>query len=262
MKDIFFLSGLPRSGSTLLGSILGQNPSFFVTPTSPLLDLLCFTNEAFNKLEKRYTFDVKVSSENVYTGIVKNFYQHIEQPYIIDKHRGHPRNIESLKKFVTKNPKIICTNRPVSEVITSYIKLIIDNNQDDNFIDNHLRHNGIPINTESRAKVLWENYISDPYQSMQYGLKTNPKNILMVNYDDIVFNINKVLNNIYDFFEMKPYLGHTTTNIHNYCAEEKDHAWGLNNLHKIRTELSKTSISPKELLGEFLSKYYDQFNLG
>ena len=75
MKDIFFLSGLPRSGSTLLGSILGQNPSFFVTPTSPLLDLLCFTNEAFNKLEKRYTFDVKVSSENVYTGIVKNFYQ-------------------------------------------------------------------------------------------------------------------------------------------------------------------------------------------
>jgi len=92
MKDIFFLSGLPRSGSTLLGSILGQNPDFYVTPTSPLLDLLCFTNESFNKLENRYTFDIKIISENVYKGLVKSFYAHVKQPFIIDKHRGHPRN--------------------------------------------------------------------------------------------------------------------------------------------------------------------------
>lgn len=261
MKDIFFLSGLPRSGSTLLGSILGQNPDFYVTPTSPLLDLLCYTNDAFNNLEKRFTFDVKQTSENVYKGLVQNFYANIEKPYIIDKHRGHPRNVNSLEKFVTKNPKIICTNRPISEVITSYIKLILDNNQSDNFIDNHLRSEKIPINIESRAKVLWEHYISDPYQSMQYGLKNNPKNILIINYDDIVFDLNNVLLKIYDFIGMKPYPGHYTSDIHNYCAEEKDHAWGLNNLHNIRTELNKISVSPKELLGEFLASHYDQFSL-
>jgi sulfotransferase len=40
MKQIFFQSSLPRSGSTLLQNILGQNPDFYVTPTSGLLELV------------------------------------------------------------------------------------------------------------------------------------------------------------------------------------------------------------------------------
>ena len=38
--NIFFQSSLPRSGSTLLQNILGQNPDFYVTPTSGVLELL------------------------------------------------------------------------------------------------------------------------------------------------------------------------------------------------------------------------------
>jgi sulfotransferase len=261
MKDIFFLSGLPRSGSTLLGSILGQNPDFYVTPTSPLLDLLCFTNESFNKLENRYTFDIKIISENVYKGLVKSFYAHVKQPFIIDKHRGHPRNTESLRQFVTNNPKIICTNRPIPEVITSYIKLINNDNNKNNFIDDHLNKAGIPISVESRAKVLWENYISDPYQSMKSGLKLHSENILVVNYDDIISNTYEVLSKIYDFLGLKLYPGHHVENIHNYCAEEKDHAWGLNGLHDIRSNLEKQSTPPEQMLGKFLVDYYNQFNL-
>jgi sulfotransferase len=260
MKDIFFLSGLPRSGSTLLGSILGQNPDFHVTPTSPLLDLLCFTNESFNKLNTRYTFDLHTTSENVYKGIVKNFYEHIKSPYIIDKHRGHPRNAESLKRFVTSNPKIVCTNRPIPEVITSYIKLI--NKDKNNFVDDHLKKIETPISIESRSKVLWENYISDPYNSTKSGLQTHPENILIVNYDDLVFNTDKILNQIYDFLGLRFYQGHTTKNIHNYCAEEKDYAWGLNGLHDIRKNLEKQSTPPEIMLGKFLTEYYNQFNLG
>ena len=33
-KKVFFQSSLPRAGSTLLQNILGQNPEFYVTPTS------------------------------------------------------------------------------------------------------------------------------------------------------------------------------------------------------------------------------------
>ena len=41
MKDfhIFFVSGLPRSCSTLLMNLLGQNPRHHVTPTSGLIEL-------------------------------------------------------------------------------------------------------------------------------------------------------------------------------------------------------------------------------
>jgi len=37
---IFFHCSLPRSGSTILQNILGQNPDFYVTPTSGLMELI------------------------------------------------------------------------------------------------------------------------------------------------------------------------------------------------------------------------------
>ena len=37
---IFFVAGLPRSGSTLLMNLLGQNPQNHVTPTNGLIDLI------------------------------------------------------------------------------------------------------------------------------------------------------------------------------------------------------------------------------
>ena len=40
MEQIFFQSSLPRAGSTLLQNILGQNPDFYATPTSGVLELL------------------------------------------------------------------------------------------------------------------------------------------------------------------------------------------------------------------------------
>jgi len=39
-KQIYFQSSLPRAGSTLLQNIMGQNPDFYVTPTSGVLELL------------------------------------------------------------------------------------------------------------------------------------------------------------------------------------------------------------------------------
>lgn len=260
-KSIFFLSGLPRSGSTLLLSILAENPSVTVTPTSPLLDLLCYTNEAFEKLNEKYTYDTEIVSANVYKHIVEGFFENVKTKIVIDKHRGHPRNINPLKKFITPNPKIICTVRPISEVITSYIKLIEKNNQSDNFVDNSLRSRRISINTSNRAKCLWEEYIQDPYQSMVYGLKNHRKNLHIVEYDSIINNPEKTLEGIYQFLEIPFYKNHQFTNIHNACAEEKDAAWGLENLHKIRPRLEKTSTSPQQILGPFLTDYYNNFNL-
>ena len=51
IPKIFYQSSMPRAGSTLLQNILAQNPEFYVTPTSGLLELvfgarLNYTNSA------------------------------------------------------------------------------------------------------------------------------------------------------------------------------------------------------------------------
>ena len=245
-KTIFYLSGLPRSGSTLLGSLIGQRPDFTVTPTSPFLDLLCYTDEAFAKLDVTYTYEKNVISHNVYKSIVENFYNHVSTKYILDKHRGHPRNILPLRMFTGKEPKVICTIRPISEIITSYITLIEKNHGKNNFVDADLIKENKKINVSNRAEKLWKAYISDPYQSVQHGLAKNKSNMFFVEYDEL---------------EIEDYSGHDFGNIANKCSEEKDSAWGLDNLHKIRPALKKESANPKDVLGPYLASMYDEFNI-
>lgn len=259
MKGIFFLSGLPRSGSTLLGSILSQNPDIVVTPTSPFLDLLCFANQALQKVNQQYTFDYDVVSKNLYKSIFEGFYKSQTSHYVIDKHRGHPRNVEPWRLFLDVNPKIICTVRPIADVLASYLKLI-QLNPENNFVDQNLLKNNKQINTTNRAKCLWEEYVSDPYESMVIGLKNHRECLHLVDYDQMIFEPEKTIEAIYHFLQIPQYI-HDFDCIHNACAEEKDAAWGLENLHTIRKKLEKTSTPAEEILGKYLTDFYNQYNL-
>ena len=259
MKTLFFMSGLPRSGSTLLGSILSQHPKLQATPTSPLADLLCYINESFSKLDVRYTYDKKNIEYNTYSSILENFYNHIEKPYIIDKHRGWCKNITSIEKFLHQKPKIIATNRRVSEVLSSFILLIQKNKTEDNFIDAHLRKQGKEINIDNQVECLWKNYISDPYTGLVYGLTNHRDNIHLIDYNDLINDPKKEINKIYEFLEIESY-EHNFLNIENSCVEEDD-MWGLKNLHQIRSSLQKISPPPEEIIGEENAILYDRFNI-
>lgn len=259
MENIFFLSGLPRSGSTVLNAIISQNPDFTVAPTSPFLDLLCYTNEALNKTNFQYTYDFDKISLNLYKSIFKGFYQDCKTKYVLDKHRGHPRNVIPWRQFLGIDPKIICTIRPVADIIASYIKLIEETNSN-NFVDDYLTQNNISINTANRAKCLWEEYISDPYQSAKIGLENHRECILFVNYDDLISNPEKEMEIIYSFLNVSKYT-HNFFDIQDNCSEEKDFAWGLENLHKIRSVLQKTSTPASSILGQYLTDFYNQYNL-
>ena len=263
MKDqkIFFLSGLPRSGSTLLGSLIGQNSNFTVTPTSPVLDILCGANTLLDAANKTYTFDYKNKSSNLYKSIINGWYEDVKTKFILDKHRGYPKNIIPLRMFFDSNPKILCTNRPIADIITSYIVLLEKNKDPNNFVDIELRKLGLQINTTNRAKILWQNFISDPYLSMKTGLETCRNNLFIIEYDDLNKNPKTIMQNIYKFLEIEEFKNHNFENIHNYCAEEKDAAWGMRNLHDIRKVLKKTSIPAKDVLGGYLESHYNQFNL-
>ena len=40
VEKIYFQSSMPRSGSTIFQNLMGQNPEFYVTPTSGMLELV------------------------------------------------------------------------------------------------------------------------------------------------------------------------------------------------------------------------------
>ena len=253
---LFFLSGIARSGSTLLGSILNQNPDIYVSPTSPLLDLYCLVEANLQDLSKQYTFNIAAKSPAIHSRLHLSFYADVDKPYIIDKHRGWPRNIATLKSIVTPNPKVIATHRPIAENVVSFLKLI--DKDPNNFVDQDLKKKGMELSTINRALQIWRNYSSDPFESLQYGLKHHRECIHLVAYEDLVTSPDTVLKGIYDFLEI-PAFDHSFSAIENTCAEN-DSLWRMKDLHTLRPSLEKTSDDPLIVLGGDLFDYFNRID--
>lgn len=77
-KTFHFISGLPRSSSTLLVAILEQNPRFHAGMSSPVAALFSST---LANVSAGSEFSVVVSTEqcsNLLRGVFNNFYQDID----------------------------------------------------------------------------------------------------------------------------------------------------------------------------------------
>lgn len=258
MKQLYFLSGMQRSGSTLLTCLLNQNPQILATKTSPLLDILSSCEKTLKEVYGQYTFDYEEKNKNLTLGILNSFHSNEDFPIIVDKHRGWIGAIDLIQEV--HNPKIICTNRSVPEVITSFIKLIEKNNSLNNSIDKSLRSSGLPISITNRAEYIFHNFVNNPRQGIISALEKNKNYIHIVEYDDIVNNPKETISKIYDFLNIENF-EHNFNYIENTCKEEKDLAWGIENLHEIRNKLQKTSTPPEEVLGKELTEYYHQFDI-
>ena len=250
---------MQRSGSTLLACLLNQHPEIYSTPTSPLLDLINSLESQLDACNTQYTFDYENMSIKLVESLIDSFHKDVRKSIVVDKHRGWVSSIPKIKKY-TDNPKIICTNRSVPDVITSFIKLIESNNTLNNLIDKSLRSSGVPISINNRADYLFNEFVNSPRMSIIMGLENYRECIHIVEYDDLVSDPQSTMNKIYDFLELESF-DHNFNNIENTCEEEKDDAWGMENLHAIRNKLQKTSTPPEEVLGKELTEYYRQFDI-
>src|ERR1700748_1302740 len=73
-RKFHFISGMPRSGSTLLAAILNQNPRFRAGMTRPLADIM---GVVIAETSSKNDFSFAVSEDQraaLLRGLVKNFY--------------------------------------------------------------------------------------------------------------------------------------------------------------------------------------------
>jgi hypothetical protein len=82
----------------------------------------------------------------------------------------------------------------------------------------------------------------------------------LVDYNNLTNDPQKELEKIYNFLQIESF-DHDFNNILNTCAEEKDAAWGLENLHKIRSKLGRTNLPPEEVIGKENTDLFDKFNI-
>lgn len=249
------MSGLPRSGSTVLASILNQNPSVYVTPTSPMLNVAVKMQEAWREDPTVKANYFEEQARNLTKAILPAFWQHRPEPIIIDKGRGWAKNMPTVNALFGKKIKVIVVERDLPSIMASWLTIIKKQKSKD--FDNKLILSGMLATDENRMGEMWFNMVKDCMEGTQQIKKDVPDQIIVVKYDDLMYNAQHELSRIEEFLEL-PKHTYDFNNIQNDTVDDDLVAWGFEGLHTIRPTLQKTSKDPKEVLGvELYNRFVD-----
>jgi len=124
-KRIVILAGLPRSGSTLLANIIAQNPNFYVTPTSGIVDMLVQVrnywdlNDAFRAHDRELNEKLKC---NVLRSMLQGYFKHTDAPVCLDKNRYWCEFLEMAEMLLGSRDKVkvLVTVRDLRDVTASF----------------------------------------------------------------------------------------------------------------------------------------------
>ena len=270
VENIFFQSSMPRALSTTLQNILHQNPDFYATPTSGLLELWYgarnnFTHSPEFKAQDQETMS-KAFSAFCREGMFAYFNAITDKKYVIDKSRGHGFYRDFIDAFYP-NPKIICMVRDLKDIVCSYEKI---------HRKTPLKHPPLLDDSTARATTLFKrvNEWLHPTQAIGKAIerliaileKKWDDKFLFVKAEDLCLHPKAQMIRIYEYLEI-PYFEHDFENIEQYTQEE-DSIYGMGEgLHTIRPKLEMKPSDAKAILGADICEwlynnnrwYYDKF---
>src|SRR5882757_9824397 len=87
LKTLHFISGLPRSGSTLLAAILRQNPRIHAAMTSPVGSLFTALHNAMGQNKEFGVFIDDEQRERMLRGVFELYYQTYSREVVLDTNR-------------------------------------------------------------------------------------------------------------------------------------------------------------------------------
>jgi sulfotransferase len=265
---IFFNSSMPRSGSTLMQNILGNNPDIYATPTSGLVDLLISSKKAYTQSAVFKAQDEE-QMKSAYLhfcayGIHGYFQGLTDKPYVVDKSRAWAINKPFLDCFYP-NAKVICMVRDLRDIIASMEK-------------NYRKY-----------PDKWDMSSDDPPKGVTVGervslwMKAKPvgttltqlkevfhrgldKDILFVRFEDLCEEPEYVMEQVHNYLEI-PKFNYDFNDI-KQVTHEDDKFHGRYGDHKIKNSITPVESKANQLLGQFLCDelykrnqwYFKKFN--
>jgi len=252
MKSYYFISGLPRSGSTLLSGILKQNPEFYADIASPVERIAETSIDIITSAESNLTI-TEDQRKNLMYGIFDGYYKSIEKPVIFDSCRGWTKKTNFLQALFPYT-KILCPVRDIVSILNSF-EVISSKNP---FHTKTLaEHND---NVFSRCDGMMNKnggVVAEPWILLQEGYALNPEMIHFIEYENLCKEPEKTMRQVYEFLE-KPYYTHDFENVE-YSNENFDRACNLKDLHTVKRKVEYNP--PRCVLPPEIVKKYQKINM-
>jgi sulfotransferase len=262
-QKFHFISGLPRSGSTLLAALLRQNPRFHAGMTSPVGALFSGMLSQFSAGSEFGPVIQQSQRRRLLQGVFENFYaDKSDKDIIFDTGRLWSSKLPAVQDLFPQAKMIACV-RNVAWIMDSIERLYRANPYE----NTKLFNDDVERNTVySRVDTLAQRnrLVGFSWAALKEAFYSEQaSSLLIIEYDLLAQAPEKVLRLVYDFIE-EPWYPHDFNNIE-YDAPEFDEALGLKGLHKVRPKVTmeaRHTILPPDLFEQYskLSFWQDSRN--
>jgi sulfotransferase len=244
MKQHYFISGLPRSGSTLLSAILKQNPEFYADISSPVQSLCSSVIDVLTASENNLNIKEDQRTTLLHH-VFEGYYAHVNRSVIFDSNRGWTSRT-SLLKHLFPYTKIICCVREIEWILDSFERITAQNCLYTNTFADDESHQSVETRCVDMMDVKKSGMVIKPWYWLQEGLAINPDMILLIDYKDLCQNPKRTIEGVYRFIG-KDYYNHDFNNV-KYENEVFDMSINKRDLHTVKRKVEwvdRRSILPK-----------------
>lgn len=257
-----FISGLPRSGSTLLAGILRQNPRFHAAMTSPVASLLNTFLEQVGANGEFGTFFSHDKRRDMSRSLISAYYvDKADKPVIFDTNRMWTARLHQLAEL-TGDFKVICCVRNPAWIMDSFEVIYRRNPFDYSRMFNPASRQTVYsrcealINAGGTVGSAWA-ALKEAY----YGEYSD--RLLLVDYDLLTQHPARTLELIYQFIG-EPVFQHDFEQV-DYEENEFDQKLGVKGLHAVKKKVefkARRSILPPDLFMKYQDMDFWQDSTG
>lgn len=247
-KKYHMITGLPRSGSTLLSSILKQNPRFHASITDPLAVLtkgVIETSQDGPGMKTEVPIERRI---NTVKGLFDGFYKDIDKEVIFNTNRAWSYGIHMVKEIFPESRMIICV-RDIKWILDSFELAYRRNPLEKNSV-----FGGVGGSVYDRMDMLMEKggIVEFAYTGVKQAITGSEKYMIMlVEYDQLCRNPEGMMRAVYNFLN-EPYYNHDFNNVE-ASWDEYDAEIGLD-LHRVKQKVEfreRDTILPPDIQAKF-----------
>jgi sulfotransferase len=246
------ISGLPRSGSTLLSALLRQNPRFVAGVTSPVAMLCGSLLHSMSGATEFASFFTDDRRRAILQGVFHSYYGAIAADrVVIDTNRTWTTRLHMLAEMFPKT-RVICCVRDIGWILDSIERLVRRNALQPSKLFNYRTGGSI----YSRVDTLMDpekGLVGLPWSGLREAwFSESADRLILIEYDSLAREPKRVLGHLYDALQ-EPRFQHDFDNV-TFNEPDYDADLGLPGLHRVRQRVSaeqRSTCLPPDLFAKY-----------
>jgi sulfotransferase len=255
-----FISGLPRSGSTLLSALLKQNPRFTASMSSPAAVLVGTLHTKMTGGEYGIFFNDEKRA-TVLKSVLSAYYADRiaglgDNPVVFDTNRSWTGRMALLATLYPEM-KVICCVRSIAWIIDSVESLLAKNPLQVSRIFDFKPGTSVYARTEMLMNSE-KGLIGLPWSTLREAwFGEHAKHLIVVTYDNLTKDPARTMRHLYDLLQ-EPYFDHDFNNVV-YDEPDYDSQLGMPGLHTVKQKVEykeRKPVLPPDIFAKFATAHF------